>query len=110
MQTSLCHILLQHTSVLLLSENADPAVKVDLGYFINRIVHDHDPTYRHTSETHDDMSAHPRSVLAGSFLPLPVVEFWLGLGLWQRVCLWEHRYEGRERFLVLTIQGEVRTL
>ena len=56
------------------------------------------------------MWAHLRSVLTGSFLTLPVVESRLGLGVWQGVYLWEHRYQGRKRRLVLTIQGEGRTL
>ena len=110
-QTGLCHIFLQHTSAsLLLSENADPAVQVDLEHFMQRIIRDGDPAYRHTSEGPDDMSAHLRSVLTGSFLTLPVVEHRLGLGVWQGVYLWEHRYQGRKRRLVLTIQGEGRAL
>ena len=111
MQTGLCHIFLQHTSTsLLLSENADPAVQVDLENFMQRIIRDCDPAYRHRSEGPDDMSAHLCSVLTGSFLTLPVVESQLGLGLWQGVYLWEHRYQGRKRWLVLSIQGEVRAL
>lgn len=111
MQTGLCHIFLQHTSAsLLLSENVDPVVQVDLEHFMQRIIRDGDPAYRHASEGPDDMSAHLRSVLTGSFLTLPVVESRLGLGVWQGVYLWEHRYQGRKRCLVLTIQGEVRAL
>ena len=74
------------------------------------IIQDHDPAYPHTSEGPDDISAHLRSVLTGSFLTLPVVESQLGLGVWQGVYLWEHRYRGRKRRLVVTIQGDVRTL
>ena len=111
MQTGLCHIFLQHTSAsLLLSENADPAVQVDLEHFMQRLIPDGDPAYRHTSEGPDDMPAHLRSVLTGSFLTLPVLEFWLGLGVWQGVYLWEHRYKGRKRRLVLTIQGQIGTV
>ena len=110
-QTGLCHIFLQHTSAsLLLSENADPAVQVDLEHFMQRIIRDGDPAYRHRSEGPDDMSVHLRSVLTGSFLTLPVVESRLGLGVWQGVYLWEHWYQGRKRRLVLTIQGKVKYL
>ena len=110
-QTGLCHIFLQHTSAsLLLSENADPAVQVDLEHFMQRIIRDGDPAYRHRSEVPDDMLAHLRSVLTGSFLTLTVIESRLGLGVWQGMYLWEHRYQGRKRRLVLTIQGEVRAL
>ena len=111
MQTGLCHIFLQHTSAsFLLSANTNPVVQVDLEYLMQRIIRDGDPVCRHTSEESDDMSAHLRSVLTGSFLTLPVVEHRLGLGVWQGVYLWEHRYQGRKRRLVLTIQGEGRTL
>ena len=85
-------------------------MQVDLEHFMQRIIRDGDPAYRHTSEGPDDMSAHLRSVLTGSFLTLPVVESRLGLGVWQGVYLWEHRYKGRNRCLVLTIQGEGRAL
>ena len=110
-QTGLCHIFLQHTSAsLLLSENADPAVQVDLELLMQRIIRDGDPAYRHTSEGPDDMSAHLRSVLTGSFLTLPVVESQLGLGVWQGVYLWEHLYQDRKRRQIVTIQGDVRAL
>jgi len=80
---------MQHTSAsLLLSANADPVVQVDLEHFMQRIIRDGDPAYRHASEGPDDMSAHLRSVLTGSFLTLPVVESRLGLGVWQGVYLW----------------------
>ena len=110
-QTGLCHIFLQHTSPsLLLSANTNPVVQVDLEYLMQRIIRDGDPVCRHASEESDDMSAHLRSVLTGGFLTLPVVEHWLGLGVWQGGYLWEYRYQGRKRCLVLTIQGEIRAL
>jgi len=78
-QTGLCHIFLQHTSAsLLLSENTDPVVQVDLEHLMQRIIRDGDPVYRHANEGPDDMSAHLRSVLTGSFLTLPVVEILAG--------------------------------
>ena len=77
---------------------------------MQRIIRDGDPAYRHTSEGPDDMSAHLRSVLTGSFLTVPVVESRLGLGVWQGADLWAPRYQGRKRRLVLTIQREVRGL
>ena len=110
-QTGLCHIFLQHTSAsLLLSENADPAVQVDLEHFMQRIIRDGDPAYRHTSEGPDDMSAHLRSVLTGSFLTLPVVESQMELGVWYGEYLCKHRYQGRKRRLILSIQVDVRAL
>ena len=100
-QTGLCHIFLQHTSAaLLFSVNADLVVQVDLEHLMQRIIRDGDPVCRHASEESDDMSAHLRSVVTGGFLTLPVVEHWLGLGVWQGTSLWEYRYQGRKRCLV----------
>jgi secondary thiamine-phosphate synthase enzyme len=101
MQTGLCHIFLQHTSAsLLLSANADLVVQVDLEHLMQRIIRDGDPIYRYAGEGPDDMSAHLCSVLTGSFLTLPVIESWMGLGVWQGISLWEHRYQVRKRCLV----------
>lgn len=77
---------------------------------MQRIIRVGGPVYRHTSEGPDDMSAHLRPVLTGSFLALPVVEYRLGLAVWQGVYLWEHRHQGGKRRLVLSIQGEGRAL
>ncbi len=89
-QTGLCHIFLQHTSAsLLLSENVDPEVQVDLEQFMQRIIRDNDPAYRHTSEGPDYMSAHLRSVLTGSYLTLSVVESRLSL-VYGKVCIFRN--------------------
>lgn len=106
-QTGLCHIFIQHTSAsLILCENADPDVQTDLQAYAQRLVPDGDPRYRHTMEGPDDMPAHVRTVLTGSSLTLPVGNGRCLLGTWQGVYLWEHRYAGHNRGIVLTVHGE----
>lgn len=105
--TGLCHVFIHHTSAsLMITENADPSVRRDLEYFMQKTVMDGDPGYRHDLEGPDDMSAHIRSVLTGSDLSLPVSEGRLELGTWQGVFLWEHRASGHRRLITVTVQGE----
>jgi secondary thiamine-phosphate synthase enzyme len=105
--TGLCHVFLQHTSAsLILCENADPDVRSDLDRYMTRLVTDGDPLFDHTDEGPDDMSAHIRTMLAGSDLTLPVSNGQCDLGTWQGVYLWEHRTAGHRRRLVVTVSGE----
>lgn len=100
------HLFLQHTSAsLMICENADPDVRRDLEDFFGRLVEDGDPRFRHRAEGEDDMSAHVRSILTHTDLSLPVTAGNLALGTWQGIFVWEHRYRGCERNLVVTIQG-----
>jgi secondary thiamine-phosphate synthase enzyme len=105
--TGLCHLFLRHTSAsLLLSENADPVVGQDLERFMQRIVPDSSPEFRHVEEGPDDMPAHVRTLLAGASLTLPIGEGRLLLGTWQGIFLWEHRYQGHRREVVVTLMGQ----
>lgn len=100
----LCHCFLRHTSAsLLITENADPDVRVDLETFISRIAPDGDPSLIHTMEGPDDMPAHIRSVLTASELTLPVRQGRLALGTWQGVYLWEHRHRPHRRRVEITL-------
>ena len=102
-----CHVFVKHTSAsLMLCENADPAVRVDLETFMQRTAPDGDPTFTHTAEGPDDMSAHVRSILTQSDLNLPVSDGRCALGTWQGIYLWEHRLAPHRRKVVLTISGE----
>jgi secondary thiamine-phosphate synthase enzyme len=106
-QTGLCHVFIHHTSAsLIITENADPAVRQDLEYYFGKQVIDGDPGYIHDQEGPDDMSAHIRSVLTQSELTLPVTGGRSGLGTWQGVFLWEHRTHPHRRQLTITVQGE----
>ena len=106
-ETGICQVFCQHTSAsLLLTENADPDVRADLESFMQRLVPDGDPIYRHTMEGPDDMSAHVRSVLTQSALSLPVGGGRCLLGTWQGIYLWEHRTAGHRRSVTVTVLGD----
>lgn len=103
----LCHVFVQHTSAsLMLCENADPAVRADLESFMARIVPDGDPLFSHDAEGPDDMPAHVRSVLTSSSLTVPVRDAGCVLGTWQGIYLWEHRRQGYNRRVTVTVIGE----
>ncbi len=105
-ETGLCHVFICHTSAsLILCENADPDVMRDLETFMTRVAPDGDPSFTHTAEGPDDMSAHVRSILTQSDLNLPVSGGRCSLGSWQGVYLWEHRYAPHSRRLIVTVQG-----
>ena len=105
--TGICNVFIHHTSAsLILCENADPSVRVDLESWMSRQVKDGDPMFIHTAEGEDDMSAHIRSILTDCSVTLPVRGGQGLLGTWQGIYLWEHRYEGHQRRLTVTIYGE----
>ena len=102
----LCNVFTQHTSAsLLITENADSAVRRDLERFMQRIAPDGSTEYEHNAEGPDDMPAHIRSVLTGTTLSVPIAAGELHLGTWQGIYLWEHRHCGQLRRVVVTITG-----
>tara|TARA_R110002096_G_scaffold366976_4_gene560317 strand:+ start:1521 stop:1958 length:438 start_codon:yes stop_codon:yes gene_type:complete len=102
----LCHVFVHHTSAsLMICENADADVRMDMESFMQKIVPDGDPIFVHTCEGPDDMSAHVRSVITHTELTLPITQGELALGTWQGVYLWEHRHQGHQRNITLTIHG-----
>jgi secondary thiamine-phosphate synthase enzyme len=106
LETGLLHIFIMHTSAsLTLNENADPTVRADFERHMNTMVPEDAPYYTHTLEGPDDMPAHIKASLMGSFLSLPVRNGRLCLGTWQGVYLCEHRDRVSARRLVLTLQG-----
>jgi secondary thiamine-phosphate synthase enzyme len=105
--SGICQLFLQHTSAsLILCENADPDVRSDLERYLSRLVKDGDPTFQHTIEGPDDMSAHIRTILTHSDLSLPISHGRLVLGTWQGVYLWEHRTHPHNRQVMVTLIGE----
>lgn len=105
-EAGICQVFCHHTSAsLVLTENADPDVRADLDTFMERLVPDGDPIYRHAAEGPDDMPAHVRSVLTQSGISLPVSGGRCLLGTWQGVYLWEHRSAGHRRNLTVTVLG-----
>lgn len=100
-------LFLRHTSAsLLVQENADPDVRHDLERFFARLVRDGDELFQHRAEGADDMPAHVRSALTATQLCVPVVQGALALGTWQGIYLWEHRFRGHAREMVVHVIGE----
>jgi secondary thiamine-phosphate synthase enzyme len=103
----LCNVFTRHTSAsLLITENADGAVRRDLERFMQRIAPDGAAEYEHDAEGPDDMPAHIRSVLTSASLTVPIDVAELQLGTWQGIYLWEHRHDGHRREIIVTITGE----
>jgi secondary thiamine-phosphate synthase enzyme len=103
----LLHVFLQHTSAsLTINENADPDVLTDLDDSLDGIAPE-SQAYRHQEEGSDDMPSHVKASLVGQSLVIPIHDGRLALGVWQGICLCEHRRHGGRRRLVLTLQGEV---
>ena len=101
-----CHLFVRHTSAsLTIQENVDPTVLSDLEHFMNKLVPEFDPDYRHTIEGPDDMPAHIRSALTQVSEQIPVSGKRLMLGTWQGIFLWEHRRHGRQRKVVVNLFG-----
>ncbi|MCU0681721.1 MAG: secondary thiamine-phosphate synthase enzyme YjbQ [Polyangiaceae bacterium] len=104
-QRGLCCVFVLHTSAsLIIQENADPSVLRDLERFMARLVPESE-TWEHDDEGPDDMPAHVRGALTRTSEMIPVVEGRLALGTWQGVYLWEHRTRGRERTVLVHVQG-----
>jgi secondary thiamine-phosphate synthase enzyme len=102
----LCTVFIRHTSAsLVIQENADPDVQRDLAAFLDRLVPDGDPLYRHVSEGDDDMPSHVKAALTRSSEQVPILEGALALGTWQGIYVWEHRQGRRRRELVVHVIG-----
>jgi secondary thiamine-phosphate synthase enzyme len=100
----LCTLFVRHTSAsLVIQENADPTAKRDLERWLNRLVPDGDPFYRHDAEGPDDMPSHIKATLTAVSLSIPIAAGKLSLGTWQGIYLWEHRRRGSRRELVVHI-------
>ena len=100
----LCTVFVRHTSAsLLIQENADPSAKRDLERWLDRLVPDGDPFYRHDVEGPDDMPGHIKAALTATSLSIPFLDGRLALGQWQGIYVWEHRLRGSAREVVLHI-------
>jgi len=100
----LCNIFIQHTSAsLVINENADPTARRDLEEFLNRLVPENMPWYRHTAEGPDDMPSHIKSILTNVSITIPVIDRKLGLGSWQGIYLWEHRDHASSRTVLVSV-------
>ncbi|WOE69796.1 secondary thiamine-phosphate synthase enzyme YjbQ [Hydrogenimonas thermophila] len=107
-KTALLHLFLQHTSAALtINENADPDVRTDTETFIDDLVPDGYPKFRHILEGYDDMPAHIKSMLFGCQLTIPITDGTLALGTWQGIYLIEARDHAGNRRVVATLQGNM---
>ena len=105
-QTGLANVFVRHTSAsLLLFENADPTARRDLESFFARLVPEDADYFSHTLEGPDDMPSHIRMALTRSSESIPVTSGQLQLGTWQGLFLYEHRDQGSERSIVVTVMG-----
>jgi len=102
----ICNIFCQHTSCsLIFCENYDKNVKIDIETYFSRIVKDGDKSFLHISEGEDDMSSHIRTMLTQNEITIPIKDGVPHLGKWQGINLYEHRYNGKERNIFITIVG-----
>jgi secondary thiamine-phosphate synthase enzyme len=106
-QRGICQVFIRHTSAsVMITENADSAVRRDLERFMQRVAPDGSPDYEHDAEGADDMPAHIRTVLSGSSVSVPIIDGRLGLGTWQGIYVWEHRNSRHTREVIVTVVGE----
>lgn len=106
-KTGIAHIFIKHTSAsITINENADPSVRRDFFTHFKRMVPEDTSLYEHTVEGPDDMTSHIKNSLLGSSLNIPITNGKLNLGTWQGIYLCEHRNNGGQRKLVVTLHGE----
>jgi secondary thiamine-phosphate synthase enzyme len=97
-------LFMRHTSAgLLINENADPDVRHDLELYLNQIVPENAPYFKHIMEGADDMPAHIKTALTGISLTIPIINGKLALGTWQGIYLCEYRNYGGNRNIVASI-------
>lgn len=103
----LLNLFIEHTSAALsINENADPDVRSDMGYILDRLVPDVDENYFHTDEGADDSSSHTKTSIIGPSITIPISNGRLNLGIWQGIYLLEFRNNRTARHLTATICGE----
>ena len=95
-----CVIFTQHTTFgLTVNENADPYVQSDMLGFLNRLIPQDEPHFKHGEQNSD---AHIKSSLVGSSVTVPFEKGKLLLGRWQGIYLCE--FDGpRERKVLVSV-------
>lgn len=106
-EVGLLNLFIKHTSAALsVNENADPDVREDMEYILDKLVPDSDPHYIHTAEGPDDASSHTKTAIIGPSLTIPITRGRLNLGIWQGIYLLEFRESKSSRHIIATITGE----
>jgi secondary thiamine-phosphate synthase enzyme len=97
-EEGVCYLYMPHTSAsLVVSENYDPTAKIDMEEFMERLVPENQPWFRHTLEGADDSTSHMRAMLTNTSLTIPIDGYQLSLGTWQGIYLFEHRARSHQR-------------
>jgi secondary thiamine-phosphate synthase enzyme len=105
-QTGILHVFIKHTSAgLTINEDADPTVRADFESHFNQMVPENAPYYRHNTEGPDDMPAHIKASLVGSFVSIPITAGKLNMGTWQGIYLCEYRNHASSRKIIVTAYG-----
>ena len=96
----ICVLFTQHTTCgLTINENADPDVQSDMLGFLQRLIPQYEPNFKHFEHNSD---AHIKSTLVGSSVTVPFEKGKLLLGRWQGIYLCE--FDGpRERKVIVKI-------
>ena len=103
----LLNLFIRHTSAALsVNENADPDVRTDMEYIMDKLVPDIDPNYVHTFEGADDASSHTKTSIIGPSITIPLTRGRLNLGTWQGIYLLEFREFKSARRIIATVTGE----
>ena len=106
-EIGLINLFIKHTSAALsVNENADPDVREDMEYILDKLVPDFDQNYIHTMEGPDDASSHTKTSIIGSSLTIPITRGRLNLGTWHGIYLLEFREYKSARHIIATITGE----
>lgn len=101
-QEGILHLFIQHTSAsLIASESYDPSARQDLEAFMDHLVPENQPYFRHTLEGADDSPSHMRAMLTNTSLSIPIDDGALNLGTWQGIYLFEHRASPHSRKVLL---------
>jgi len=97
-EEGMCYLFMAHTSAsLVISESYDPSAKIDLEEFMERLVPENQPWFRHTMEGSDDSPSHMRAMLTSTSLSIPIDHGKLSIGTWQGLYLFEHRSRSHRR-------------
>jgi len=98
----ICILFVQHTTCgLTVNENADPDVQTDMLGFLQRLIPQYEPNFKHGEDNSD---AHIKSSLVGSSVTVPYENGELLLGRWQGIYLCE--FDGpRERKVLVKFIG-----
>jgi len=103
----LVQVFIKHTSAsLTINENSDKSVRNDMELYYNEIASENKPYFTHIHEGDDDMPAHIKNSLLGSSITIPITNGKFNLGTWQGIYLCEHRNNGGQRKILLTVIGD----